>query len=112
MREVMEKTDNNNKLAKAQKLLSKLTKAVFWNCNIDKFDCSRDRDYIIKRIIEAGLEEDEIIMWKLYSYEDIKRVALNIEYLERDHLIYMAFVLKVNEKYFKSYGKKPWYHKK
>ena len=108
----MEIIDENNKNAQANELLSKLTKAVFWNCDISKFNYLRDKDYIIKRIIEAGLEEDEIIMWKLYSYEDIKRVALNIDYLEKDHLVYMAFVLKVDEKDFKSYGEKPWYQKK
>lgn len=104
--------DKDSISIQAQKLLSQLTKAVFWNCDMSKFDYSRDRDYIIKRIIEAGLEEDEIIMWKLYSYEDIKRVALNIEYLEENHRAYMAFVLKVDEKKFKSYGKNSWYHRK
>ena len=99
------------KSIQAKKLLSQLTKAVFWNCDIGKFDYLRDKDYIIKRIIEAGLENDEIIMWKLYSYEDIKNVALNIEYLEEEQLTYMAFVLKVDEKSFKCYGKKAWYRK-
>jgi hypothetical protein len=50
-------------------------------------------------------------MWKLYSYKDIKKVALNIEYLEPDDLTYIAFVLKIKEEKFKCYGKKPWYRK-
>jgi hypothetical protein len=52
--------------------MSQLTKAVFWNCDIEKFDYIRDKNIIIKRIIEAELENDEVIMWSLYSYEDIK----------------------------------------
>ena len=94
-----------------QKLLLQLTKAVFWNCDIDKLDYLKDKDYIIKRIIEAGLENDEIIMWKLYSYKDIKNIATNIEYLDEDKVTYLAFVLKIKEKDFKCYKKKPW-HKK
>ena len=88
-----------------------LTKEAFWNCDMEKFDYIRDRDYIIKRILEAGLENDEIIMWKLYSYDEIKNVAINIEYLDKDIVTYMSFVLKIDEKEFKCYNKKPWYKK-
>jgi hypothetical protein len=95
----------------AQKLLLQLTKAVFWNCDITKFDYLIHKKHIIERIIDAGLENDEIIMWKLYSYEDIKNVALNMDYLESDIVTYMAFVLKVKESDFKCYKKKPWYRK-
>ena len=103
--------NKNNYLDEGNKLLLELTKEAFWNCEINKFDYIRDKDYIIKRIIEAGLENDEIIMWKLYSYDDIKNVALNIEYLDKDKITYMSFVLKIKENEFKCYKKKPW-HKK
>jgi hypothetical protein len=94
-----------------QESLLKLTKEVFWGCDLTKFDYKRDKEYIIKRIIEAGLENDEIIMWELYTYEDIKNVAVNIEYLDADIVTYMAFVLKIEESEFKCYKKKPWYRK-
>jgi hypothetical protein len=101
----------NNKSIQAQNLLLQLTKEVFWNCDISKFDYLRDKEFIIKRIIDAGLENDEIIMWKLYSYDDIKNVALNMENLHEDVVTYMSFVLKVRENKFKCYKKKPWYRK-
>ena len=92
-------------------LILQLTKGVFWNCDLEKLDYIRDKDYIIKRIVETGTENDEIIMWKLYTYEEIKNVAINIEYLDKDVLTYMSFVLKINEEEFKCYGKKPFYKK-
>jgi hypothetical protein len=101
----------DDKPIEAQKLLLQLTKAVFWNCDIDKFDYLRDKKIIIERIIDYGLENDEIIMWKLYSYDEIKDVALNMENLHEDIVTYMAFVLKVKENEFKCYKKKPWYKK-
>ena len=94
-----------------QNILSKFTKGLFWNFNEEKLDFLKHKELIIERVIEAGLENDEILMWKLYSYEDIKNVALNIEYLEAADLYYTAFVLKVKEEEFKCYGKKPWYRK-
>ena len=104
----MGKDDN---LSQNNKLLLQLTKAVFWSCDIKNLDYLRDKKYIIEQIIEAGLENDEIIMWKLYSYDDIKNIALNIENLHKDKVTYMSFVLKVKETEFKCYKKKQWYQK-
>ena len=93
------------------KLLLQLTKGLLWNFDTNNLDYLRDKVLIIERIIDSGLENDEIIMWKLYSYEDIKNVALNIENLHSDITTYMAFVLKINKNEFKSFGKKMWYEK-
>jgi hypothetical protein len=103
--------NSDDKSIRPQDLLLQLTKAVFWNCDIEKLDYLRDKEFIIKRIIDAGLENDEIIMWKLYSYDDIKDVALNMENLHEEVVTYMAFVLKVKENEFKCYKQKPWYKK-
>jgi len=92
-------------------LLSQLTKAAFWNYDLNSFDYVRDKKIIIERILDAGLENDEIIMWRLYSYNDIKDIAVNMEYLDEDMVTYMAFVLKIKEEDFRCYGKKPWYRK-
>lgn len=92
-------------------ILRHCTQGLFWNFDKEKIDFLRDKDAIIKRIIEAGLQNDEILMWKLYSYNDIKKVAVNMDYMESDRLAYMAFVLKINEEQFKCYGKRSWYQK-
>ena len=101
----------NNLVENHNELLLKLTKGLLWNFDTKNLDYVRDKELIIERIIDAGLENDEIIMWKLYSYEDIKKVALNMENLHGDKIIYMAFVLKVKENEFKCYKKKQWYRK-
>jgi hypothetical protein len=88
-----------------------LTGGLLWNMNFEKIDYIRDKELIIERIIEAGLENDEIIMWKLYSYEDIKNVAINMENLHEDDVTYMAFVLQIDKTNFRAYGKKMWYQK-
>jgi len=94
-----------------QNIMSQFTKGLFWSYDINKLDYLKHKKLIIEQVIGAGLENDEILMWKLYSYKDIKKVALKIEYLEPDDLTYISFVLKVKEEKFKCYGKKPWYRK-
>ena len=102
---------DNNSFQSNNKLLLQLTKGLLWNFNVDKLDYLRDKRLIMERIIDAGLENDEIIMWKLYSHEDIKDVALNMENLHEEKVTYMAFVLGVGENEFKCYKKKQWYQK-
>jgi len=91
------------------KPLLNLTKAIFWNVDFNKLKYYSDRELIIERIIEYGLQNDEIIMWQLYSYEDIKCTAINMENLEKEVIDYMSIVLGIDEKLFKSYGKLMWY---
>ena len=93
----MRKSENKNEL------ILGLDKTTFWNCDLNEMDYIKNKKTIIKRIIQNGTENDEIIMWKLYSYETIKDVAINIDYLDKDRLFYMSFVLKLKEKYFKCY---------
>ena len=100
----MHETVNDNTIEN-KNILSQFTKGLFWSFNIEKLDYKRDKDLIIEQIIEAGLQNDEIIMWKIYKYEDIKNVAINMDYMRYDTLKYMSFVLKVNEDNFKCYKK-------
>jgi len=105
MKKILNVSPNN------QTIMSQFTKGLFWSYDIKKLDYIKHKKLIIEQVIEAGLENDEKLMWKLYSYKDIKKVALKIEYLEPEKLPYMAFVLKTKEEKFKCYGKKPWYRK-
>ena len=94
-----------------KEVMSGFTKGLFWSYDVNKLHYIKNKDIIIEQVIEAGVEKDEILMWKLYSFEEIKKVALEIEYLEPTKLPYLAFVLKTPKENFKCFGKKPWYRK-
>ena len=89
--------------------IKNLTKGLLWNFDVERMDYKRDKKKIIERIIDAGLEEDEILMWKIYKFEDIKNIAINMENMRKDTLTYISFVLKTKEGEFKCYKKKEWY---
>jgi hypothetical protein len=92
--------------SEGNKLLKKTTKCLFWSFDFEKLDYLRDKNLIIEQIIEAGLQNDEIIMWKLYTYDEIKEVALNMESLLYENLVYMSFVLEVDMEEFRCYKNK------
>jgi hypothetical protein len=92
--------------SEGNELLKKTTKGVFWSYDFDNLDYLRDKNLIIEQIIEAGLQNDEVIMWKLYTYNEIKEVALNMESLLYEKLVYMSFVLELDMEEFRCYKKK------
>jgi len=87
-------------------LLKELSPHIFWNIDITKLDAQKNRKTIIERIIEYGLDNDEIILWKLYNRHIIKKTAINMSYLPYMRIKYYSFVLNVKEKYFKCYKNK------
>jgi hypothetical protein len=76
---------------------------VFWNCDVKKLDALKHKKIIIERVIEYGLESDEILMWKLYGYNAIKKTAINDVNLNKDRLMYLSFMFNVKMSKFKCY---------
>ena len=87
-------------------ILKELSPHLFWNMDVLKLDVKKNRKTIIERIIEYGLDKDEKILWKLYNYFTIKKVAVNMDSLPYLRIKYYSFVLNTKEKKFKCYRNK------
>ena len=84
-------------------LLLQFSPHIFWNCDVSKLDIKKHKKIIIERVIEKGVESDEILMWKLYDYNTIKNIALNDVNLNEDRLMYLSVIFKIKENKFKCY---------
>jgi len=84
-------------------ILLQFSPHIFWNCDVKMLDLKKNKKTIIERVIEKGLESDEILMWKLYNYNTIKNIAINDVNLNKDRLIYLSVVLNTNINKFKSH---------
>ena len=87
-------------------ILKELSPHLFWNIDISKLDVNKNKKIIIERIIEYGLDKDEIILWKLYNYFTIRKTAINMDSLPYMRIKYYSFVLNIKEKKFKCYKNK------
>jgi hypothetical protein len=88
-------------MKKENDILLQFSPHIFWNCDVKTLDLKKNKKTIIERVIEKGLESDEILMWKLYNYNTIKNIAINDVNLNKDRLIYLSVVLNTNIKKFK-----------
>ena len=53
--------------------LKEISPCIFWDIDISKLDIKEDKKFIIERVYTRGFEKDEILLWKIYSFGEIKK---------------------------------------
>ena len=76
---------------------------LFWDVDSEKFDLNSYKEFMIGRVLEYGRLEDWQLLKKLYGKKTIKKVCLNIEYLEAISLSFLSTIFKIDESEFRCY---------
>ena len=85
--------------------LSKLSKYLFWDYNIDILNPNNDINLILERVFTLGTESDEKITFEYYNINNIKESVTNIKFFDRKTLNYLSVVLNIPKEKFKCYKK-------
>jgi len=93
--------------AKNNETVYQFSPHLFWDTNLDKLDVKRDKIYIIERVMNYGLEKDEILLYKLYSTGTIKRIITKLDTLNKRTIAYLSMIFNLKETKFKCFGKTP-----
>ena len=88
-------------------MIKLLSKRIFWDTDIQTLDYLKNRDFIIGRIVMYGTEEDEKLLYKIYSWRVVRKVVIKEEYLSEKIVRYLSYMLNVKEQKFKCFGKIP-----
>jgi hypothetical protein len=78
---------------------------LFWDTNIETIDYDREIRFVLERVFERGIENDEKEALRYYGINKIKKTALKIGYLNKPTLAYLSAVLNIPERRFKCYKK-------
>ncbi|MCL2880065.1 MAG: hypothetical protein FWF29_07460 [Treponema sp.] len=81
--------------------LSKLSKYLFWDCNIAEINPKRDINLVLERVFSQGTENDEKEIFRYYNLKNIKDSVVSINYLDRKTLNYLSIILNVPKEEFK-----------
>ena len=87
-------------------LIEKFTPRIFWDINITTLDLKNNKDEIIERVYVYGTDNDENLIWSIYSYNEIKKSVINSDILNDTTITYLSKVFNIKEKRFKCYKKK------
>ncbi|MDR1837452.1 MAG: hypothetical protein LBQ89_07320 [Treponema sp.] len=86
-----------------ESLLPKLSKFLFWDCNIDLLDPNVDRNLILERVFSLGTENDEREIFGYYGKDFIKHTIPDIKYLDKKTLNYLSIVFGIPKEEFRCY---------
>ena len=91
----------------ANNMLGQFSPHLFWDTDLGKMNVRRDKRYIIERVMNYGLEKDEIMLYKLYSTGTIRKTVTKLETLNQRTIAYLSMVLNLKETKFRCFGKIP-----
>jgi len=94
---------------KGNEWISQLSPYIFWDTRIEKLDTKRDKNFIIERIADYGIDKDVDLMFDMYTISEIKRSLRKAEWLFGNTISYFSLILKMKKEKFRCYGKKPPY---
>ncbi len=83
----------------SKELISKLTKALFWDVDPDRIDVHKHAQYIVERVLTRGTLEDFRLIKAYYGKAKIRKIAMNLRYLDERVLQFCSvyFNTPVNE---------------
>jgi len=105
IRKIITKLEGNRD--EINKVIKGFSPCIFWDVNISKLDVKHNKDLIIERVYTRGFEKDEILLWKVYSYNEIRKTVVDLWELDESTIRYLSVVFNIKEEKFRCYGKKP-----
>ncbi len=84
-----------------------LTKALFWDTDINQLDYDKHARHIIGRVLMRGMLSDWFEIKQYYGIERIKEEVLKIRYLDKLTLNFCSTYFKIPKKQFRCYNTEP-----
>ncbi len=83
--------------------ISDLSTHLFWDVDKSKISLEKSVQYIIERVAYLGGLKDWLMIQKIYDNETVKKVILNMSYLDVKSLHFYAQVFDIPKERFKCY---------
>ena len=83
-----------------------VSKNLFWDVDLTKFDDVRNRRLIIERVLSLGDFSDVRVIMQFYGLETIKEEIVQAGYLDNKTLAWVSNFLDIPKSKFKCYTKK------
>jgi hypothetical protein len=83
-----------------------INERIFWDINIAKLDYDRDKLLITERALVKGTEEDEFALYEYYGKENMKKILMEVTYLDSITIEYVSQIFNIPKEKMKCYIKK------
>lgn len=90
-------------MTKQQEYISKLSRHLFWDIDIDKVDMDTYPAHIIQRVLEYGLLEDWRLIRSYYGLDKIVSVCKSLRTLDPIALSYICCISNTSKEEYRCY---------
>ena len=86
--------------------MSLFSSHLFWDVDIAKIDMSRNKKWLIQRVLEYGLLNDWQIIYKYYGIEEIAQISINLKDLDNKSVSFISVLANIPKENFLCYTTK------
>jgi hypothetical protein len=80
--------------------MSLFSSHLFWDVDIAKIDMSRNKKWLIQRVLEYGLLNDWQIIYKYYGIEEIAQISINLKDLDNKSVSFISVLANIPKENF------------
>jgi hypothetical protein len=84
-------------------LITDLSPHLFWDVDRSKIDWSKNKKFIVQRVLEYGLMKDWQLIYSCYGIDNIAKTAMTIKDLDQRSLSFISLLSKVPKENFLCY---------
>jgi len=84
--------------------LTDFSKHLFWDVNVENIDIDKDKDYIIKNVLEYGLMSDWLKIYHYYGINQIADIVKTFRDIDPKSLSFIALLSGKPNTYFRCYS--------
>jgi hypothetical protein len=83
--------------------IMQLSPHLFWDVDREKFDFSKNKKWLIHRVLEYGLLKDWVLIYKYYGIEEIAQIVIQLKDLDKKSISFISVLSKIPKEKFLCY---------
>ena len=85
-------------------IIEQFSPHLFWDVNRDKLDIEKNKDYMIKQVLEYGLMNDWLLIKEVFGLNAITEAAKTFRTLDKKALTFVSTISNIPLHSFRCYN--------
>jgi len=83
--------------------ITQLSPHLFWDVDREKVDFNKNKKWLVQRVLEYGLLEDWLLLYKYYGIDEIAQIAVQLKDIDNKTMSFISVLSKIPKEKFLCY---------
>jgi len=93
-----------NRKGKSDISIMQFSPHLFWDVDKENIDFTKNKKWLVHRVLEYGLLKDWILINKYYGIEEIAQIAIQLKDLDKKSISFISLLSKIPKEKFLCYN--------